>query len=75
MFLGRFGSIADLDRIEESYAAASSELERAEIAGALQRLEKSRRNGFLNTAKGDGFLVARAADRILAGHPVWEGAA
>jgi len=75
MFLGRFGSSADLDRLEESYAGASSELERAELACALQRLEKSRRNGFLNTARDDGFLVAKAADRILAGHSVWEGAA
>jgi hypothetical protein len=74
-FLGRFGSSADLDRLEESYAAASSDLERAEIVVALQRLEKSRRNGFLNTAKADGFLVARAAVRVASDHAMWEGAA
>lgn len=74
-FLGQFGSTADLDRLEESYAAASSDLERAEIVVALHRLEKSRRNGFLNTARADGFLVAKAADRVGSGREMWEGGA
>lgn len=65
-FLGMFGSASDLDRLEQEYAEASSELERAELVCALSRLEVSRRNGFLGYAKNDGELPRRAVAVIQA---------
>ena len=44
--LGAAGNSSDLTSIESSYSTASDDLERAEIARALARLESSRRNAF-----------------------------
>ena len=64
MVLGSSGNEADLDNIENNYTAVATELERAEIIAALERLETGRRNSFYNKVKSDGDLVRRAVDSI-----------
>jgi hypothetical protein len=60
--LGAVGDPADLERIEASYGAADSDVERAEVVMALSRMEHGRRNAFFARAEADGPLV-RAAVR------------
>src|SRR5579872_5524695 len=47
-FLGRFGSIADVERIADSYDETTDPSEQVEIICAIQRLERGRRNSFLS---------------------------
>jgi hypothetical protein len=72
MFLGRFGSGTDLERLEERYAAAANDAEQAELICALARQERARRNGFVNRAKHDSILAGLAAARVVAGRDVWD---
>jgi hypothetical protein len=59
-YLGHFGRDADLEFMEESYAQATSDVERADCLAALARLERSRRNALYQRVKGDGVLVDRS---------------
>lgn len=60
-FIGDFGLVSDLERLEDSYTDATNPLEQSEIMCCLKRLEKGRRNAFLARAEGDGELNRRAA--------------
>lgn len=60
--VGSTGNQADLEKIESSYSDAKTELERAEIVVALERLETGRRNSFYNRVRADGEFVHRAID-------------
>lgn len=51
-----------MERIEREYADAATDLERADIASALARMEKGRRNAFYGRIRADGILIARAID-------------
>lgn len=59
-FLGLFGAVADLERIEARYAEARGTLEQSEIICCLVRVERGRRNAFLARAAGDGEPNRRA---------------
>ena len=59
-YLGRYGDTADLDTLEQRYSLLSAELEKADYASALERLEIGRRNAFYAKAKADGDWVRRA---------------
>lgn len=59
-YLGRYGDQSDLDLIEGSYQEASSEIEKAEIVGAVSRMERTRRNAFYARISDDGPLVGFA---------------
>lgn len=72
MFLGKFGSSADLERMEQRYAEAVSDQERAELICAVARQERSRRNAFVNGVKSDGTLTHLAARRVLEGRSPWQ---
>ena len=58
--LGRYPTIADLERIESSYAETLVPLERAQILCDLKELEPGRRNSFLARAQRDHPLCSRA---------------
>ncbi len=58
--LGKHGDAADLERLEAAYAGAQSDLERAELLCAVQRMEVGRRNALYGRAAGDGDLCSRA---------------
>ena len=62
--LGRHPTIADLERIEASYAATLVPLERAQILCDLKELEPGRRNSFLARAHRDHQLCSRAVRLI-----------
>ncbi|MDB4875119.1 MAG: hypothetical protein JWM41_1565 [Gemmatimonadetes bacterium] len=59
-FVARFGSSADIDRLEEALSAAVSDLERAELVCAIRRMEPGRRNSILARMKDESFLVTNA---------------
>ena len=60
--LGAAGNASDLAVIETSYASATDELERAEIARALARMEPSRRNSFYRRIRKHGDMVCWAIE-------------
>jgi hypothetical protein len=60
-FLGRYGTVADLEQLEDDYNTAVSPIERAEVVCSLARLELSRRNAILGMARAEGELTRRAA--------------
>jgi hypothetical protein len=62
--LGAAGNTSDLETIENSYSSATSEIEKADIVTAVERLELSRRNGLYTRVKQDGELVQRAINAI-----------
>lgn len=62
--LGKAGTRGDLERIESSYAEATTDLERGDIVTALARLEVSRRNRFYNRVAGDCALVESAINAV-----------
>jgi Reverse transcriptase (RNA-dependent DNA polymerase) len=59
--LGRFGTHADIDQIEERFKSTSEPLRRAQLLCCLRGLEKSRRNGLAARVDGEGGWVGRAA--------------
>lgn len=60
LVLGEAGDAADLESIQSRYAVARSDVERAEIVGAMRRMEPSRRNAFYARISGDADIIARA---------------
>jgi hypothetical protein len=62
--LGAGGDASDWARIEGAYGDARNELDRADIIGALARVERGRRNAFFARIKNDGELIARAIERV-----------
>jgi hypothetical protein len=58
--LGKGGNNGDLETIENIYQQAGSDLERASLAAALQRMERGRRNSFYRRIENDGALTRRA---------------
>jgi hypothetical protein len=62
--MGAFGTIADLERLEDLYAQVDDEYEKGEIVCCLNRMEKSRRNNFLSRASHDGEYVRRAVEIV-----------
>jgi len=69
--LGKFGDSADLESLEAAYANAQSDIERAEIVCALQRMEIGRRNALYGRAAGDGRLASQAVRLARAGGAHW----
>lgn len=51
---------ADLELLEELYAQATNDVERADIVAALRNQERGRRNAFYRRIQGDGMLVQHA---------------
>jgi hypothetical protein len=60
--LGRFGTAADLERLQSFYSNARGELEQCEIICCLGRMEANRRNTFLARVKQDSALHIRAVN-------------
>lgn len=58
--LGRFGDIADRERIATRFGSSSDPLERAQLLCCLSNLEKGRRNALMGRVKDEGPWVARA---------------
>lgn len=67
MVLGTVADAADLEKIENDYSSARTDLERAEFVVALEKLEIGRRNAFYNRIKSDGELVRRAVASVRSG--------
>ncbi|MEZ4414853.1 MAG: RNA-directed DNA polymerase [Gemmatimonadota bacterium] len=70
--LGRWGSPADLERLQAAYAGAASDLEHAELVCCLERMEVGRRNAFLGHVGGDGELTSRATRLVRQGAVRWD---
>jgi hypothetical protein len=69
--LGKFGDPADLQGLEAAYANAASEVEKAELLCALQRMETGRRNALFGRAAGDGDLASKAVRLARGGNVSW----
>lgn len=65
-FLGKFGAVADLERIADSYDETPDPSEQVEIICAIRRLERSRRNNFLARVEKDGEMNLRAVRWVKA---------
>lgn len=65
--LARFGTPADLERMEGEYPLAQGPDEQADLVCSVRRMEVGRRNAFLARAAGDGPQVARAVRLVRAG--------
>ena len=59
-YLGEFGDTSDLEDLEARYSTLNSDLERANYAAALSRLESGRRSAAYKVMRADGDLVRRA---------------
>lgn len=59
-YIGKFGSGADLERLQAQFAQEVSPLGQAELICALHRMERGRRNGFYKRVEGTGDYQARA---------------
>lgn len=70
--LGKLGDGSDLERLEAAYAHAESQIEKAELLCALQRMEPGRRNALFGRAAGDGDLPSKAVRVARAGGVRWE---
>ncbi len=55
-----YGTIADLERLERSFADARDDLEAAQVLVSIRRMESGRRNAFYGRVTGDGVLCLRA---------------
>lgn len=62
--LGQHPTIADLERIEASYATTTVPLERAQVLCDLRGLEPGRRNSFLARARRDHPLCSHAVQMV-----------
>jgi hypothetical protein len=67
--VGDYGTIADLERLEESYGNAKNYLEQSIIMCCLVRMEKGRRNAFLGRAEKDCELNKRASKLVKSTAP------
>lgn len=65
--LGLAADPADLEKLENHYGSATTELEKAAIVMALEKVEPSRRNAFYSRIKSDGELVKRAIESVRSG--------
>lgn len=63
-FLGIFGNVADLNKLMTRYRNARNELEQVEIICCLEKLEKTKRNGFFGLIKDDNELNQKAIELI-----------
>lgn len=72
--IGRWGSAADLERLEHAYPDARSANEAAEIICCLTRMESGRRNAFLGRVAGDGDLQSRAVRAVRENRIRWDAA-
>ncbi len=59
-YLGEFGSNADLRELERRYPEFTGDLAKAEVAAALYRQEKGRRNSFYGRIQNECDMVRRA---------------
>lgn len=64
LFLGKFGTAADLEQMKSTYASADSDAARIEIVCALQRMENGQRNAFYGQLVRDGPMVAAAVQLV-----------
>jgi hypothetical protein len=62
-----YGTIADIDRLEQSYGDGRNDFERAQILVSLKGMEPGRRNGFYGRAAEDGLLCSRAVRLVRQG--------
>lgn len=65
-FLGKFGTVADIERIADSYDETADPSEHVEIICAIRRLEQGRRNSFLARVEKDGEMNLRATRWVKA---------
>jgi hypothetical protein len=66
-FLARFGTLADVDRIEEGLAIATYDLERAELICCIRRIEPGRRNSILARLQPESPYTATAVALVRGG--------
>lgn len=52
-YLGKFGDVADMDRILERYPETSDPIAQLVIINAIMNMESSQRNGFYNSVRND----------------------
>lgn len=65
--VGKFGTSADLERLESLYSELDDEIEKCNIICCLKNMELTRRNSFLGRAQHDGKLVRIAAKLVKSG--------
>ena len=66
-FLARFGTLGDVDRLEDYLAVAHHDLERAELVCCIRRIEPGRRNGILARVQGESHFTAVAVSLVRRG--------
>lgn len=66
-FIARYGSLADVDRLEEAFSETSSDLERAELVCAIRRMELGRRNSILARLRDESLFTTNAVALVRAG--------
>jgi len=63
-FLGKFGNIADLEKLEANFINCTTDLQKAETIINLQKMEISKRNSFFSKVKDDCDFVNIAIDFV-----------
>lgn len=67
ILLQNFGTMADIELLEDSYAGVHEELEKAQVLVSIKRREVGRRNAFYGRVAGDGLLCGRAVSLVKQG--------
>lgn len=65
--VGKFGTSADLERLESLYSESDDEIEKCDIICCLKNMELIRRNSFLGKVQHDGKLVQIASKLVKNG--------
>lgn len=64
LYITKNGAAADFEQLQEGYGALSSPLEKAQLLCFLEPMETGRRNAFLQRARTDHDLCARAVKLV-----------
>lgn len=61
-FIGKFGNIADIERLQHLYSETNDELEQAQIICSLNRMEAGKRNNFYSKVQSDSHIKRIAVE-------------
>lgn len=61
-FIGKFGNIADLDKLQNKYSNTNDELEQAQIIWSLKNMEKGKRNSFYGKIENESKIKKLAVE-------------
>lgn len=61
-FIGKFGNIADLDKLQQLYTQTADELEQAQIICSLKNMETGKRNTFYGKIQTESNIIKTAVE-------------